>query len=312
MENRAHALAAGLFALILGGAMVVALWWFSQNREPTREYILVSRGTINGLNVQARVRYRGMAAGSVSAIGLDPDDARNLLVRIRLRENLPITRGTRATLGTQGVTGLAFIQLDDRGADPTPLVSEDGSPPRIALEPGLIDQISDRALQAAERIHVVADRVAAMFDEPNTARLARTLERLESAAVGMDRTFAELPDAVSAIRQALSQQNVARLSATLANLERASGEAAPAAVEIRALVGRVDQLSRRLDTAASAAGEGLVDGTLPQLNTLLRELTSTSRRLGHLLEEVDARPQVLLTGREAREPGPGEGGFGRD
>lgn len=311
MESRAHALAAGLFALILGGAMVVALWWFSQNRQPTREYVLVSRGTVNGLNVQARVRYRGMAAGTVSAIDIDPADARNLLVRIRLRADMPVTRGTRATLGTQGVTGLAFIQLDDRGTDPAPLVSEDGDPPRIALEPGLIEQIGDRALQAAERIRVVADRVAAMFDDEAAARLGRTLQRLESAASGMDRTFNELPRTVAALRDVLNPQNVARLTATLANLERASGEAAPAAAEIRALVARLDQLAAHADKAAAVAGEGLVEGTLPQVNDLLREITSTSRRLGRLLEEVESTPQVLLTGREATEPGPGETGFER-
>lgn len=291
--------------------MVVALWWFSQNRQPTREYVLVSRGTVNGLNVQARVRYRGMAAGTVSAIDIDPADARNLLVRIRLRADLPVTRGTRATLGTQGVTGLAFIQLDDRGADPAPLVSEDGDPPRIALEPGLIEQIGDRALQAAERIRVVADRVAAMFDDEAAARLGRTLQRLESAASGMDRTFNELPRTVAALRDVLNPQNVARLTATLANLERASGEAAPAAAEIRALVARLDQLAAHADKAAAVAGEGLVEGTLPQVNDLLREITSTSRRLGRLLEEVESTPQVLLTGREATEPGPGETGFER-
>lgn len=291
--------------------MVVALWWFSQNRQPTREYVLVSRGTVNGLNVQARVRYRGMAAGTVSAIDIDPADARNLLVRIRLRADMPVTRGTRATLGTQGVTGLAFIQLDDRGTDPAPLVSEDGDPPRIALEPGLIEQIGDRALQAAERIRVVADRVAAMFDDEAAARLGRTLQRLESAASGMDRTFNELPRTVAALRDVLNPQNVARLTTTLANLERASGEAAPAAAEIRALVARLDQLAAHADKAAAVAGEGLVEGTLPQVNDLLREITSTSRRLGRLLEEVESTPQVLLTGREATEPGPGETGFER-
>lgn len=311
MENRAHALAAGLFALTLGGALIVALWWFSQNRQPTREYVLVSRGTINGLNVQARVRYRGMAAGTVSAIDIDPADPRSILVRIRLREDLPVTRGTRASLGTQGVTGLAFIQLDDKGGDPIPLASEGGEPPRIMLEPGLIEQIGDRALQAAEHIRVVADRVAAMFDDEAAERLGRTLQRLESAAAGMDRTFAELPRTVTALREALSPQNIARLNATLVNLERASGEAAPAAAEIRGLVARLDQLAAHADAATSVAGEGLVDGTLPQVNDLLRELTKTSRRLGRLLEEVESTPQVLLTGREASVPGPGEKGFER-
>ena len=29
MESRSHAIAAGLFAIILGAGVVLALWWFS-------------------------------------------------------------------------------------------------------------------------------------------------------------------------------------------------------------------------------------------------------------------------------------------
>ena len=59
-------------------------------------------------------------------------------------------------------------------------------------------------------------------------------------------------------------------------------------------------------------GEGLIDNTLPQLNALLKELTGTSRRLGSLIEEVQASPQMLLSGRSRRPPGPGEDGFEAD
>ena len=74
-------------------------------------------------------------------------------------------------------------------------------------------------------------------------------------------------------------------------------------------VSRVDVMAARFDQAACATRDGLVDGSLPQLNTLLRELTSSSRRLGRLLEEIESAPQMLLLGRSEREPGPGEAGF---
>ena len=76
MENRAHALAAGLFAIMLGAGIVFAIWWFSDQRVPMRELVLEARGDINGLGEQSRVRYRGMAAGRVRAIGIDPADLR--------------------------------------------------------------------------------------------------------------------------------------------------------------------------------------------------------------------------------------------
>ncbi|THF66130.1 MCE family protein [Pseudothauera nasutitermitis] len=309
MENRAHALAAGFFALLMGAALAAALWWFSEDRDPMRDYVLVSNGKVTGLNVQAQVRYRGIAAGKVTAVVVDPLDPRHILVSIRIREELPVTRGTRATLGYQGVTGLAFVELDDRGTDPTPLVSGDGGPPRIQLEPGLMDQVADAALHAMGRLREMSDRTAAFFDDANLERFGRVLERLESASDGVDRTFRVAPEAFAAVRDALNQENLQRLSATLENLERASADAAPTVNEARELMARLDGMAARLDQAATAATDGVLDDTLPQLNELLGGLVTTSRRLSRLIEEVESSPQMLLTGRGKRIPGPGEAGF---
>ncbi|MCK9261136.1 MAG: MlaD family protein [Azoarcus sp.] len=309
MENRAHAIATGFFALFLGSILVLSLWWFSEDRELTRDYLLVSNTSVNGLNVQARVRYRGMSAGSVTDISIDPDDPRQILVRIRIRADLPVTDKTRASLGTQGVTGLAYVQLNETGEGGVPLMDDAESPPRIALESGLIDQIADSALVAAKRFKEVADRIAILFNDENADRLRGSLERLESAIAGIDETFADAPKTLSAIRSAFSEQNMAKLSSTLANLERTSAAAEPTVIELRGLLVQLSEMSARVDRAASAAGDGLIDGTLPQLNELLRDLTVTSKRLGRLIEEVEATPQMLLTGPAERTPGPGEAGF---
>ena len=309
MENRAHALAAGLFALALGLGLMTALWWFSQDREQTRALVLVARDDIGGLGPQARVRFRGLAIGTVAEIRIDPTDSRNILVRVQVSEELPLTRGLRASIGTIGVTGLAFVQLDDRGTDPTPLLGEGGEAPRISLESGLLSQLGEHALEAVEQFRKLSTRLSNIFDEDGVSQLRATLARIDSAAAGMDKSFNELPRTLAALHSVLTPQNVARLSATLENLERGSAQAAPAIAEVRALVSRIDLMAARFDQAAGAASDGLVDGALPQLDTLLRQLTSSSLRLGRLLEELDAAPQMLLLGRSGREPGPGEAGF---
>ena len=309
MENRAHALAAGLFALALGLGLLTALWWFSQDREQTRALVLVARDDIGGLGPQARVRFRGLAIGTVADIRIDPTDSRNILVRVQVSEELPLTRGLRASIGTIGVTGLAFVQLDDRGTDPTPLMGEGDEAPRIKLESGLLSQLGEHALEAVEQFRNLSTRLSRVFDDEGVSQLRATLARIESAAAGMDQSFSALPKTLAAVHSVLTPQNVARLSATLENLERSSAQTTPAMLELRALVSRVDMLAAHFDQAASAASAGLIDGSLPQLNTLLRELTSNSRRLGRLIDEVESTPQMLLLGRSEGEPGPGERGF---
>jgi len=309
MENRAHAILAGLFVLLLGIAAVVSLWWFSGAREATRDIELVSQGNVTGLNLQAAVRFRGISAGRVEQITIDPEDPRNILVRISLRQDLPVTHGTTASLGYQGVTGLAFVQLEDRGQDLRPLTAAPGEVPRIRLAASFMDELSNIAVSAMEQFKTVAAQVQRLFADENVARMSQTLQRFESAAKGMDDTFREAPAMIASIRQTFTPENRQRISEALAKLEQASGEAAPALAEFKGLLVQLRQTSEHIDQAAVAAGNDLLNGSLPHLNTLMKELTVTSKRLTRLIEEVDASPQMLLLGRGMQAPGPGEEGF---
>lgn len=309
MENRAHALAAGLFMVTLGAALVTALWWFAAPDQDFRRLLLLSRGNITGLNLEARVRFRGIDAGKVEALGIDPDDPRNVMVRIALRSDLPVTRGTRASLGYQGVTGLAFIQLEDSGEDLRALDAAGGTLPRITLEPGLLDRAGDTALNAVERISELADRLARLLSEDNVKRLEHAFDRLTSAAGNVDRTFAEAPATLAAIREAVGPDKLGDLPTVLHNFERASREATPAIRDFRQLVERLDRSAQGFEQFTGSAGRGLMGGTLPRLNALLLELTETSRQISSLFREVEAAPQMLLLGRGRQAPGPGEAGF---
>ena len=126
MENRSHALIAGLFTVLLGLAALAALWWFGDRTENTRDYLVVTSRTVSGLNAQGQVRYRGIRVGKVAEIRLDPNDVRSTLIRITIASDIPITAGTTAQLGYQGVTGIAHVLLDDDGRDLRLLEGEGG------------------------------------------------------------------------------------------------------------------------------------------------------------------------------------------
>ncbi len=309
MESRSHALAAGLFAIFLSLGIALALWWFSDGRESTREVLLVSSGSVNGLNPQATVRYRGIIAGKVASIALDPANPHDLLVTARIRTDLPITKGTRARLASQGVTGLAFIALDDSGDNPEPLSGEAGGPPRLRLAPGIVDEVTEASLQTLKRVRELAERLALLAAPDNLARVERTLAHLESSSQGLDRSLKEVPQTLAAVRQVFSKDNLARITRSLDNIERLSADAVPLAREGRSLIVKLQTLGERVDSLAGTTGEGLVTNTLPRVNVLLQELTVTSRQLSDLLDEIDNSPQLLLLGRRKPPPGPGEAGF---
>ncbi|MCB1901693.1 MAG: MCE family protein [Rhodocyclaceae bacterium] len=309
MENRAHALAAGLFSLFLGAAVIAAIWWFSDDSAPVRRYLLVSNGNITGLNIQAQVRFRGIQAGKVESIRINADNPREILVQISLRDDLPVTRGTTASLGYQGVTGLAFVQLEDRGADPAPLVANGPGLPRIELQPGLIDKASDIALETLNRIGSASEKLVLLLSGENMKRVESILGRLESASARVDGSLAVLPEIMANVNSLLSQENLGQFKTVLSNLEKTTEEAGPAVKEFRSLIVRIDESAASIDRFTETVGDGLMTSSLPRLNALLQELTATSRQLSSLFQELEASPQMLILGRGHQEPGPGEPGF---
>ncbi len=305
MENRAHALAAGIFTLLLGIAAAIAIWWLGQSDESTTRYVLETRRNVTGLNVQAQVRYRGIRAGKVQAIEPDDGDPRVILVTIDMDSRFKLTRGATAELGYQGVTGLAYVQIEDDGSSAEPLAGRNGEPARIALKPTLFDTLGEKAGDIVGQISAVSIRLGKLLDDRNVQNLSRTIDNVATASEGLR----EMPAILAAVREALSERNLRGLRQILAHVEKTAGEAAPLAVEMRDLVKSMGTLSRRLEHVAGSTGDELTASTLPRANALIDELAGSSRQLSRILDGLESNPQMLLFGRDGATPGPGEPGF---
>ncbi len=309
MENRAHALLAGLFTLLFLLLATLALWWLSGAREPTHTYLLETRGSVTGLNIQAPVRYRGIRAGKVIDIAPDDEDPALLLVEITLGRQYVLTDRTIAKLNYQGVTGLAYVMLEDgRAGGGRPLDTKGPLPPRLKIQPGLLNTLNDRAGDIANQFADLGQRLNRLFDERNLQNAAQALDNLAVASGGLK----ELPEVAAALRNALSDANLKRLQTLLVHLEKAAGEAAPLTAEARALVANLDSLAQRVDKLAAAAGgigERVSDETLPRVDKLLTDLAVATRRLDRLLDTLGDNPQAVIFGPATARPGPGEAGF---
>jgi phospholipid/cholesterol/gamma-HCH transport system substrate-binding protein len=305
MENRSHAFAAGLFVLLLGLATALAVWFFSGKRELTDTYILETKKNVTGLNLQAQVRYRGIRAGKVTDIQPDPNDPRVILVTIDLDSRYKLTRSTTAQLGYQGITGLAYIQIEEEGNSREYLDTTGAAPPRIALKPTLFDALGEKAGDIVGQVAELTDRLTKLLDEKNAKNLARTLDNVATASEGLK----QAPEVVAAMRAALSPTNLKRLDSILVHVEKTAGEAAPLTAEMREMVKSMNGLAVRLDHVVGDGGSQLTASTLPQLNVLMKELTANARQLSRLLDTLDENPQALIFGKGAPRPGPGESGF---
>ena len=305
MENKSHALAAGIFTLLFAIAAAIALWWLGQTDALTTTYLLETRRNVNGLNVEAQVRYRGIRAGKVEAIEPDAADPRKILVRISVDDRFKLTRGSTAELGYQGVTGLAYVQIEDNGSSSEVLRGKDGEPPRIAMRSTLFDTLDEKAGDIVNQISAASLRLSKLLDEKNLQNLSRTLENVAAASDGLR----QMPAIMASARVALSEYNLRSLRLILAHVEKTAGESAPLAAEMREMVKSMSALSHRFDQLAVSTGDELTSATLPRANALMQDLATSSRQLSRVLDGLESNPQMLIFGRSAAVPGPGEAGF---
>ena len=302
MENKSHALVAGLFALLLGAAALLALVWLRGSEDRLREYVVVTKLNVGGLNPQAQVRYRGIRVGKVVDINLDPDDPSNILVTIAIDEDIPLTKGTVAKLAYQGLTGIAHILLLDSGKNRASLIAEDGNLPRIAMVPSLLDELGEGGGATLREAHEVMAAANALLNEENRRRFSATLANLENASAGMAPALENLNGTLIQVRKLLDDQNVRSLS-------KAAGEVGPLLADTRLLIGKMQLATDKLDVAIGDASAGGTSALMPRLNELATDFSTTSRQLSRVLRLLEDSPQGLVFGVPAAMPGPGETGF---
>src|SRR4051812_18703931 len=163
MESRSHALMTGVFTVALLVAAVLVGLWLNRDRSAMVPFEIVTTQSIPGLNPQAAVRYRGLEVGRVDDILFDPKVTGQILMRLSVDAGSPITTTTFASLGYQGVTGIAFVQLDDDRTGSPLLRSDAEHPGRIPLRPGLLDQLEKRGLAILEKTERITNSIDKMI-----------------------------------------------------------------------------------------------------------------------------------------------------
>ena len=306
MENRAHALAAGLFTLVLGAALAAVALWFSKEDLKLVPYAMTTSSSITGLKVEAPVRYRGVDVGKVDDIAIDSANSGRVRIRIGIREGTPITKSTYAQLGYQGITGLAYVLLGDDGKSKEALqIGLDGIAV-IRMRPSLMDEGENLFGSVVE----ITDKVNRLLAEENQGRVRRTLAGLE-----------ELTQRASAATKQLAPS----LEAMPGLIAEAKSVAADARASLRKtdeLIGSVNglalKLDQRVDTLARAVASveevgvtahAVGEETMPRMNALIDDVSKETRTLGRVINTLGDNPQSLVFGTPPGRPGPGEPGF---
>lgn len=323
MEDKLNPTLVGAFVLLLGAALVGAVLWLSAGvggGKPTTAYQSIFRESVAGLNLDAPVKYLGVDVGKVRSIAIDADNPRQVRLGLLIERGTPVKQDSEAVLKSQGLTGIAYVELSGGSAgSPALEAGPDGAPPLIRSKPSLsarLENVMGTVLASLDR---TSANLNTLLSADNQAAIQRSLADastlLHTLAEQRGALAAGITDLATTARHAANAS--AQLGPTLAAVRPALERVGPALARVEAAAASVDSMAQAAGQASGRAGQAaeaavgavqqLRGDALPGLERLLAELGPLVGSLHQLSDQLRSQPSSLLLGGAARTPGPGEG-----
>jgi phospholipid/cholesterol/gamma-HCH transport system substrate-binding protein len=291
MARRKSRFIVGLFVtlgLVIGTAAIV---WLGASRyfEAGIHYVTYFDESVQGLQVDSRVKYRGVDIGKVERIGVAPDQK---LVEVVMKVDLAgdVQKDIVTQLRAAGITGIVFIELDHRQPGHQtlmPPVSFSAPYPVIPSQPSqtkLILSSADRIMERLEKVDLagISDHVKGSARAIETffsdRRLGGLIVRIEATAAALESNLVRIDTILAAGKiEALLEEGKAGLAEGRLGL----GEARQGIAEINRLAGE----GRALVADVRTEIQGLKAGErVERIERFVEKLDHRTRRVADDLE----------------------------
>ncbi|MFP8779844.1 MlaD family protein [Hydrogenophaga sp. RWCD_12] len=308
MNDQANVAVVGAFVLALGALLVAGVLWLAAGlggHQTMVAYQAVIQESVAGLSVDAPVKYLGVDVGKVHRIEIDPQNPLQVRLHFLVAQGTPIKRDSVAVLKTQGLTGIAFVEISGGSlASPPLLAGADGAVPQIPFKPSLSARLENVLTSVLTNLDRVSDNLNALFDADNRAALKSALADVAALAHTL------------AAQQAVIQAGLTDAARAARLTARAGEQFGPTLDRIATSAQAVERMADVARSASARAGDTadaatrsvqqLGSETLPELARLMAELNQLSASLRQLSEQTTASPSSLLVGQPPPQAGPGE------
>jgi phospholipid/cholesterol/gamma-HCH transport system substrate-binding protein len=311
MENKSHALAAGTFVLLASVLLLTMAWWLMRDTDEQYQFELVTRQSVSGLQPQAAVRYKGVLVGRVQTLELDREVRGQIRIRIAVEKHTPVTTATFASLGYQGVTGLAFVQLDDHAQTGQALSAPtQGALPQIPMQTGLVTRLTEQGGNLLEKLDAVSSNVNTLLDPANQKILMGSIQEIGQAAKQMALLAQQTQGLLVQTEATLQsvQKMPEQIGSSFDAMRLSADEFRRVNTRMNAPNGTLDKMEQGAE-AMQLTVQSIHSNLIPQMNRTAGNGAYAVRQLSRVADEVATNPHVLLWGKEPMAPGPGEKGF---
>lgn len=298
----------GAFVLTLGTVLVAGLLWLASGGAWQTQYdvyLAVEDESVSGLNLDAPVKYNGVNVGKVQSIQLDPAHPQRVNLLFAIERGTPVKEDTLAVLKTQGLTGIAYVELSGGSATSPALRAQTGAPyPQIKTAPSLAARLENVLTSVLAKLDSTSNNINAILSPDNQAALRSTLADMavvvHTVAARKESIDSSLADAATTLK------NTARASTKLDGLAQRIGNSADAVQKMGTEVAKTSVSAGQTVDVVGADVKRFSAETLPELERLLGELSTLSSSLRLLSEQTRRDPSGLIFGRTPVPSGPGE------
>ena len=249
MEREANYAAVGAFVLLVTLAGALFVYWYSDTREHRdfNRYEIYFTGSVSGLEKGAAVRYLGVPVGRVNDLRIDPRDSSRAEVIVDIDSSTPVSEHTLAELQLQGVTGLLYIDLsEDRSGKPLPPTVASLRYPVIRSTTSRFDVFLSGLPEVLAAVGTLVDRASRLLSDDNIAAVSSTVANFDKASRDLPRTLKDLNSLIAELRGASAELSA---SARIAHgiLQSVDPDVRAAAARLRVIADSLGDASSQLD-----------------------------------------------------------------
>jgi phospholipid/cholesterol/gamma-HCH transport system substrate-binding protein len=288
MSGQADKFKIGLFLVLSALIAIASLIWLGASRflSPSQNVVAYFSESVQGLEQDSPVKFRGVNVGRVSRIRMAPD-AKHIEILMSLDKSFTLSEdlGVRADL--LGLTGQKYLEMDRFAPEQKrPATTLDFTPkyPVVAAYPSELRQFGNALDSLFQKVGAVDMERISSHLLTVSAKLDKILADSRVDRMGGDaaETLAELRESARRINQEIERIQAAR------RVGKILDNASDFFKEITQTVRTADQMIRRTDN---------------NISRLSQKLERSADNLNELTTIVKNKPSLLLYGSSEKEDG---------
>ena len=301
----------GLFVVVGLVVMLVTLVFLGKEtlQQESVAYTSYFDEAVTGLDVGSPVKFRGVPVGKVAEIDVAPDhrhvrvtydlavtvlDQLGIAKKSGEKTKISVPVELRVQLGTTGVTGVKYLQLDffDPKQHPREALPFRVPANHIPSTPSTLKNVEDSVVRAIDSLPAVTSELVVSLERINgllaqieseriPARVAGTLNQADLAFATLNEKLQDVP------ARELSQEALA----TMAGFNTAMAKVHRVLERVDGDQGLLASAQRASDTLGDVAGDAR------GWSETLRDVREAADAIRQLVEALERDPDMLLKGR---------------